>query len=364
MSSSVSAILNSEFENILSKEINREATLLSLIRKRPERKATVQWTVNVGGAKSQGVSITGNSPSASRDQNVPASLPIHVNSLQSTFTVNEKEIVEAAAQVSEEELRDLVGSYVTSAVEEMQRSLNEYLFIGDGSVETGGIYGLSTAVGTEDYAGISSNRYNLWQCDIIDLGLDNAGNYEARTDFGVLSVNYMFNMETKIRTKGGRYDMILTTPKVLEQYKRLFDKDRNFYHPVGEQRIPLVDLGFGVAGFAGVPIIDDPHCARVRSDAERAAIATAEGVSPSAIPELDEGVIYFLRMSDLVFKSAPVGNTKMIENGVYTQMERLAKAKLYVTDYAVGTIPQLELHSRKNCGRIQNIELETGVTNP
>lgn len=361
--SSIVNVLNTVFQETLSEEINREATLLSLITKRPERKATVQWNVNVGGAKAQGVSVTANSPEASRDLTIPATLPIHYSSLQTSITINEKEVKEAAVQVSEPELIDLLKSNVSSNVEEMQRALNEYLFIGTGGVNQGGIYGLQLAVSEEDYAGISATDYPLWRATVIDLGLDNNGNYADVDNWKALNIGSMFDMEQFIRTKGGRYDLILTSPKVMTQYKRLFATERTFYHVVGDQRIPLIDLGFGVGGFGGVPIIDDPHCFRTRSKQEREAIAaaSAEFASWQDVPEIDEGVIYFLKQSDLEFLSTPTDNTKMITNGVFTQMERLAKQKLYVSNYVAGCIPQMKLKSRKNVGRIQNIELETGV---
>lgn len=361
-------VLNYEFEQLLSREINREATLLSLINKRPERKATCQWIVNVGGAKATGTPISGSTPKESRDTNVPAQLPIHYNSLQSHFTMNAKEVAEAAEQVSEPELRDLLQAHMRGAVEEMQRSLNEYMFTGAGSVDEGGIFGLQVAVSENDYAGLSSKAYPLWRATVMDLGLDNQGSYQDIDNFEALSQGRLFEMERRIRTKGGKYNIIVTSPKMMEQYKRLFATERTFFVDTsgGDQgRVPLVDLGFGVGGFSGVPIIDDPHCYRVRSEEERAAIASASDQFASAedVPEQDEGVMYFLKQEDMVFKSVPTSeNTNFSTNGVYSQMERLAKEKLYIDEYAVGTIPQMELHSRKNCGRIQNVDLLTGVT--
>lgn len=363
-------VLNYEFEELLTEEVNREATLLSLVNKRPERKATCQWIVNVGGAKATGTPISGNTPNASRDTNVPAQLPIHYNSLQSSFTMNAKEVEEAAEQVSEPELRDLLRSYMKGAVEEIVRSLNENMYIGTGRVEDGGIFGLQQAVSEDDYAGLSSRAYPLWKAALLDLGKNNEGNYvdwkqEAPEP---LSKERLFEMERLIRTKGGQYDMIITSPKVMEQYKRLFVTERTFFVDTvqGEQgRVPLVDLGFGVGAFSGVPIIDDPHCYRVRSEEEREAIAanTSDFSSFEDVPEIDEGVMYFIRKDNLVFKTVPTGETATFRmNGCYTQMEHLAKTKLYIDEFAVGTIPQLELHSRKNCGRIQNIDLVTGVS--
>lgn len=360
-------VLNYEFEQMLTEEVNREATLLSLLSKRPERKATCQWIVNVGGAKAKGTPISGSTPNASRDTNVPAQLPIHYNSLQSSFTLNAKEVEEAAVQVSEPELRDLLRSYMKGAVEEMARSMNENLFVGKGDVEDGGIFGLQKAVSEDDYAGLSPKAYPLWKAVILDLGLDNEGNFKDWDNFEALSQKRLFEIERRIRQKGGKYDFIVTSPKVMEQYKRLFATERTFFVNTtsGEQgNVPLVDLGFGVGGFSGVPIIDDPHCYRVRDDEERAAIAAnSSGLNnASDVPEVDEGVMYFMRKDDLVFKSVPTGeNYTFSMNGTYTQMEKLAKTKLYIDEYAVGCIPQMELHSRKNCGRIQNIELISGV---
>lgn len=339
------ATLNKEFQNYLSEEINREATLLQLVTKRPERKANVDWTVNVGGALAEGLSITANAPSASHDKILPAQLPMNSGSLQSRFTVNEKEIIEAAEQVSVDELRDVIRAYMSSAIDELMNGLNKRLYSGDGSVADGGIYGLSTAISDKDYAGISADANPLWRASVIDAWDESNGASDKR---GKLTTNMFLEMEQLIRYRGGSYNTLVTSPAIMTEYKKLFEENRSYQIITMDGSRNAADLGFRVAGYAGKPIIDDAFCSRVRG-ADEAAITSALGT------DIDEGVIYFLNMRDLRFMSAPTeGSTA--RSGVYTQTELLAKNALYVNNYVTGVIPQLMLRTRKNCGVIKNIK--------
>lgn len=342
--------LNSIFENYLTEEINREATLLKLLKKRPERKNQVQWAVNVGGAVATGVPITASAPVTTNDSTVPASLPINANSFQTSFGLNAKEVEESAVLASQEELQDLMKSLLTTAVDEMMNAINIKLYEGTGAIADGGIIGLTNAVGQGDYAGISATTYPIWKASEVDLWDTSVSGTDKRS---ALSTDSLYKLERLIRQKGGRFDTIVTTPKVLEQYKRLFDTKRDFFVVVtGEQnRVPLADLGFGVGGFAGVPIIDDPYATRTRGSVTGSNDALATTALGSAV---DDGVMYFLRMADLEFLSVPTAGS-MNATGVFTQMERMGKTGLYVDQYVVGIIPQLILKSRKNVGVIKNI---------
>lgn len=330
-------VLNEIFQEYLSEEINREATLLRLVAKSPYRRATIPWSVNVGGAVAAGVPISANAPAASYDVVVPASLPINANSLQSTFTVNAKEVEESASQVSAPELRNLMRALMTSAVEEMMTSLNRNMWNGTGTVAQGGIYGLQLAISTADYAGISATTYPLWKA----AQLFHTSDGTAAGTTKPLDQDIMFKMERVIREKGGRYDLIVVHPKMMEQYKKLFSTTRTFVVPAysGEGSVPLVDLGFGVGGFGGVPIIDDIHCR----------IETAPGV-------YDEGVMFFMNRRDITFYTVPTQGSNAM-SGLYTQMEELARTGLYVTNYVTGVIPQLQVRSRKNCGVIRGVKV-------
>jgi hypothetical protein len=341
-------VLNSVFEDYLTEEINREATLLKLIKKRPERKNVVQWAINVGGASATGVAISASAPSSSNDTAIPASLPINANSFQTAFGINAKEVEESAVLSSQEELRDNLRALLSTAVDEMMNAINIRLYTGEGLVADGGIYGLSTAVSSKDYAGVSSTTYPIWKASEIDLWDTTSVDTDKRQ---ALTTDALYRMERLIRTKGGRFDLIVTTPKVLEQYKRIFDTKRDYFVMVTADsgRVPLADLGFGVGGFAGVPIIDDPFCQRTRNvSGNDASATTALGT------DVDDGVMYFLRSADLEFLSVPTMGSRQA-SGVFTQMELMGKTGLYIDKYVVGCIPQLVLKTRKNSGIIKNI---------
>ena len=336
-------ILNQEFQSYLTEEINREATLLNLVQKLAERKSTVEWTANMGGTKVEGVAITASAPAASSDKVVPAMLPINSGSIQSAFTLNSKEIVEAAEMVSPQELRNLLRSHMSLAVDEMLHTLSRNCYNGNGSVVDGGIYGLDEAVSdTKDYAGISASQYPLWRSVVVDKWDENASGADKRQP---LTTDDFHALERQMRYRPGRYDIIVTTPKVVEVYKKIFEANRSYNVYVTERgMIPTVDLGFSALSYAGKPIIDDAFCIRKRDAAEDAI----------ALGDDDEGVIYFLKLSDLEFMSVPTPGSSS-KSGVYTQMEQLAKNSLYVDRYVVGCIPQLKLKTRKNTGMIKNI---------
>jgi hypothetical protein len=341
------AVVNTIFSELLTKEVNREATFLSLLSKLPERKSNIQWSVGVGGTQATGVAITGSAPAASQDVTIPAQLPINSSSLQSTFTLNLKEIEEAKEMVSNAELRQLLSAQMRNAVDEQATTLNRKLYNGTGAISDGGIIGLSIAAGTGDYAGIPSATYPLWQGQVVDCWDAGAAATDKRQ---ALKTDFMLELDRKIRYRPGRYDLILTTPKVVEQYKKVFEANRSFQIMTFDgNRVPLVDLGFNVAGYMGTPIIDDVYCNRTRTAAE-SAITTALGT------DVDEGVMYFLRREDLTFYSAPVQNS-FSANGVYTLMRQLAQTSLYVDNFVVGCIAQLQLATRKNVGVIRNIKV-------
>ena len=336
-------ILNQEFQTYLSEEINREATLLNLLTKRPERKTSVEWTLNMGGVAVEGVAITANAPAASSDSIVPAMLPINSGSFQSRFTLNAKELQEAAVQVSPEELRNLLRAHMSLAVDEIMHTLNVNLYTGFGRVSEGGIYGLSAAVDDAyEYAGVDPAIYPLWQSQVIDKWDAGAAGADKRT---ALTTDDFHEIERKMRYRRGRYDAIITTPKVIEVYKKIFEANRSYNVYVTERGfVPTVDLGFTGLSYAGKPMIDDAFCQRVRP-------ANDPAISLGTV---DEGVMYFVKLSDLELLTVPTDGS-VAKSGVYTQMEELAKNALYVDNYVVGCIPQMCLKTRKNTGIIKNI---------
>lgn len=341
------AVLNNVFSELLTQEINRSATFLGLLSKFPERKSNIQWGVGMGGTTATGVAITGSAPAASMDATLPAQLPISAASVQSTFTLNLKEIEESKEQVTNEELRNLLEAQMRNAVEEIATTLNKKLYDGSGAIADGGLIGLSIAASAQDYAGISSATYPLWNVSEVDAWDATAAAADKRQ---ALKTDFMLELDRKIRYRPGAYDLILTTPKVVEQYKKVFEANRSYQIITFEgQRVPLVDLGFNVAGYMGRPIIDDVFCSRTRTAAE-SAITAALGTA------VDEGVMYFLKKDDLRFYSTPVTGA-FSANGVYTLMRQLAQTSLYVDNFVVGCIPQLQLTTRKNVGVIKNIKV-------
>jgi len=341
------AVLNNVFSELLTQEINRSATFLGLLSKFPERKSNIQWGVGMGGTTATGVAITGSAPAASMDATLPAQLPISAASVQSTFTLNLKEIEESKEQVTNEELRNLLETQMRNAVEEIATTLNKKLYEGSGAIADGGLIGLSIAASGQDYAGISSATYPLWNVSEVDAWDATATGTDKRQ---ALKTDFMLEVDRKIRYRPGAYDLILTTPKVVEQYKKVFEANRSYQIITFEgQRVPLIDLGFNVAGYMGRPIIDDVFCSRTRTAAE-SAITSALGTA------VDEGVMYFLKKDDLRFYSTPVAGA-FSANGVYTLMRQLAQTSLYVDNFVVGCIPQLQLTTRKNVGVIKNIKV-------
>lgn len=341
------AVLNDVFSALLTQEINRSATFLGLLNKFPERKSNIQWGVGMGGTTATGVAITGSAPAASMDATLPAQLPISAASVQSTFTLNLKEIEESKEQVTNEELRNLLEAQMRNAVEEIATTLNKKLYDGSGAIADGGLIGLSIAASGQDYAGISSATYPLWNVSEVDAWDATATGTDKRQ---ALKTDFLLEVDRKIRYRPGAYDLILTTPKVVEQYKKVFEANRSYQIITFDgQRVPLIDLGFNVAGYMGRPIIDDVFCSRTRTAAE-SAITTALGTA------VDEGVMYFLKKDDLRFYSTPVAGA-FSANGVYTLMRQLAQTSLYVDNFVVGCIPQLQLTTRKNVGVIKNIKV-------
>jgi hypothetical protein len=342
MASMATVVLNEIFDDLLKLEINREATLLRLIAKKANRKPTISWEVNVGGAQAVGLGIAADAPSSSYDSVQPARLPHDSYSLQTSFTVNEQEVAEAA-EVAPEQLKDLVGSLMTSAVDQLMSSMNTLLYTGDGSGNAAGIFGLQTAVGTGDYAGISVSSYPVWTSYVLDtrtynFGTENSVTFSADNP-NPLTQEHLFELEAQIRAKGGTYDLILTHPQVLKKYKALFATNRTFV--VSDNK--LADLGFGIGEYAGVPIIDDPFCPTRN-------VVGADGFTYLC------GDMYFLRLSDLEFFTIPTRMSAPL-SGVYATVQKLSKTAVYVQKYGVAVIPQMRLTTRKNAALLKNIRI-------
>jgi hypothetical protein len=126
--------------------------------------------------------------------------------------------------------------------------------------------------------------------------------------------------------------------RATEKNKQLIETQRTFV--INSNAI--ADLGFGVGEFSGIPIIDDPHVP----------VYTVNGKPASSM--------YFINTRDVNFYSVPTRNA-VTQGGaggsIYTQMEQLSKTGLYVSKIVVGTICQMVLRSRKNCGKIINIAI-------
>lgn len=331
-----SLVLNEIFQETLTEEINREATLLKLLTKSAFRKNNIRWSANVGGSAATGQSITSDAPAVSSDLVLPAGLGISSYSFQSSFNLNARELEAAKEQVSNAELRNMAKYHMTTSIDEMMNAINKKLYTGTGVEADGGVFGLARAVGIADYAGIDATAYPLWRSS-INTNLDANGAPKA------LGQNALFNIDQQVRVKGGRYDVIVTHPAVLAEYKKLFASVRSFVVNGNS----LADLGFGMGEYAGTPIIDDPFC-----PLETVTVASGPGAGTYTV-----GRMYFLKARDLEFYSVPTeGSTAM--SGLYTQMEALSKAGLYVQKYAVGTICQLQLRTRKNTALLSNILIQ------
>lgn len=228
----------------------RDWPLVALLNKKDAYQKEIKWNVNVGGAAASGrATDSAGALAASSDTTVPAKLSIGDRVLGHRFDVLRNDIVQArAAGVGA--LRNLFGTHIQTGFDVVFDGLDQTLYTGTGTAGSHGVYGMEYATDPAEvsYAGISSATHADWEA----YRNDNAGTGRN------LSRSLMGTTHAAILKRGGNYNVIITSPELVDKYEQQFASEASTTVNVGPQG--AIDMGFGAVTYKGRPIIPDRHC--------------------------------------------------------------------------------------------------------
>lgn len=309
----------------------RTYPLLTLLSKQDAFQRLIKWTANTGGATIGGRAVNAaNAIAASTDVNRPARLDIGDRVMGHRFDVLRTDIVEAR-RTAPGALVNLFSAHVRTGMEQLWATLNEQLYIGDGSAASHGIIGLdkvaSEAPADDTYAGINRVTYGLWDAYVDDNGgVDRA-----------LSRETLGTMEAALSRRGGSYDVIFTTPEIIEGYKQLFAEQPST--SVNVAPLGYADLGFLSIGYNGRPIISDPNCPTGEMH-----FVNSRGVS-----------VHTFNLTGSAENSVQADSTKTM--GLNILVAEIRNENPHVLSYEISTQPQLQVFNRrKDVAVLKDIE--------
>jgi hypothetical protein len=283
------------------------------------RQTQIKWDVEVGGGVAAIEAVTADGADTATDAVVAASLPIGAYRIKHQFRVSKVDMQEAA-NTAPTELRNLFSAHVERGVINILRTLNDLIFTGDGTNTDGQIVGLEK---------IADNTltYPSW------AALVNT-NATARA----LSRDLLYAIDEVVKTQESFYDLIVSTPRICTNYKKLFDTTRPLEFVYNNEGLPNADVGLGGVTYNGRPVLEDPQCT--------------------------PGTIYFLNSMDMQIytflmeagpssqigmqaqSSGEIGSTNVF--GLNFNVSELPSNNSAVRKFEIYVLPQVKCHNRKS----------------
>lgn len=252
--SSIASSLTVRFRDEVEKQINRATVLLQVL---PKGNGTtgkrLDWAVSfgtsVGAARNEGADVSGD---GNHDTKAPATLEF--GNYDDHFTVTGKAIRGAAAAGNPAQLANLFGESMGDCITRLAKGIAQGLY--DGTGATNFIHGLTATAGplqaTGEYANIDRATYPQWAANVYT----NSGVPRSLTKPLMRSVRRGI-----YEASGMRPDLIVCSPAVHEAYGNTFQLERRYVQEivVRGQKIVL-DGGWAVLEFDGIPVIEDVDC--------------------------------------------------------------------------------------------------------
>lgn len=294
-------------------------TLSAIANKVFARQQLIKWNADVGGA---GVTIKDLNEDATSSQQgavEPANLAIGQTAITHTFDLVLNDVTEAAA-VGIEPLRNLFQAHVNRGLIKIYRQLNTLLFTGTGIKADARVIGMEKVIdNTYSYAGIAPASFPGWSSV---LGVPASG-----TTPRALTKELLTNMETRLLNAEAAYDLIITTPEIVETYKNVFNASRSFMTS-GESN-QRADMGISDVFYNGRPVLADPAC-------------TA-------------GTMYFVDSTEIFLHTYRV-KEDAVNSGMAIKIGTLPTQSIYTEKWEIGVIPQLQAYSRKAVNALRYIQ--------
>lgn len=320
------------FEEELAQVPFRPYTLLSVLNKRKAFQRAIKWNANVGGADTGGRSITADASNTANNGDVvkPAELPIGGWVTNHIFHVLLTEIKELGTdEIAIPALRNLFQSELRTAIDVILPTLNQKLYTGTGALNATnhGIYGLTAVTDNASaYAAIDPATDTGW----VSTVLDNSGVDRA------LTRDLMSQIEIAVARSGAPYDIIVTTPELVQVYGKLFSLDRSL---TVNQVNGTADLNFSGYEWGGRPILTDVDC--------------------------PDGDMYFLNSTQCQFYSYDLSGanpeiavTKRLQDtmGIQFMIAQLPSQNPHTVKFEVSVIPQMKVHNRKYVAVVKDLD--------
>lgn len=333
--SAISSALSLIFDAKLARQWNRMARTISLLEAKVGGGKSVNWDASLSGQSAathvEGADVT--SGEFLIDQKVP--MILNWGLYRNAFGLTEHQLEAAmTSKDSAEQLMQLLEESVYESVAALASKLNADLFtgIGSGNALCGLDYSLLT---TGTYAGQTVDGTLLASNIDANGGVDRA-----------LTVDLMSNMEGLIFSASGlRPDMIVTTPKVMNKYKALFEPLRRVQgDSAGKYDTSVSD---GEVFFMGIPVIRDKDCpAGCMYFINKSAVHTV--YMPPA--NFGDSVSFVVKMA---MGSNGAGEEQ--DFGIPFRVQALAKTGDSVK-FFIRTAAQLVVRRPNACGKISSIK--------
>jgi len=314
----------------------RPFPMVNILTKVDQFQTAIKWDANVGGGVASGRAATTNPTVQATDQVVGASLPIGDYVIDHTFSILITKLTELGNLpdlLAPRALRSLFTAHIDTAFKVIYPKLNQLIWTGTGAADTTNlnVFGMESVIAAAPYANINPATYPLWASYV------NANAGTARP----LSKELFAAVEVDMFERGTFYNAIITTGRIAELYKTLYE--------VSEQHTPMggdgiADIGYTGLAYKGVPIRKDKDC--------------------------PEGTLWFVNTGDVELHTFAQGNYGLADPGAYemstvtdpTKSEglnflvgQLPRTNPQSVSYNISIMPQLKVHDRRAFSVITDI---------
>jgi hypothetical protein len=248
----ISSALNQMYEDRIASQINRASVALQVLPVELGKGKNVAWEARVGTAAASAIVDGADVSTFNSDTKLPATL--NFATYHDAFGVSGRALSVATNSGGPDELEDLFGEHIAEASERLAAKLNAEVYAGTGGSAPETLAGLTATalLATGTYAGINRATYTQWAANVMA----NGGVPRA------LSIALMRQMRRTIYlASGSKPDLILCDPIQHEKYAALLASERRYQQSVNLRGQTIVlDGGFQVLEFDGIPMIEDKDC--------------------------------------------------------------------------------------------------------
>jgi hypothetical protein len=251
----IAAVLNQRFDDDLTSNINRSTPVFQILPVKKANSPVLQWAEKFGTAATPATAALADGAAVvtfNSDTKVPALLDY--TTYHDAFGVTGMAVAKAAAAGNPQQIANLFEEEMRESIPRLAMAVAQDIYSGPGTGNR--MLGITaTAGGTRaagTYAGINRGTFTQWSGN----ELANGGILRP------LSIALMRRMRTTIYVASGlKPDFILCSPAIFEVYGNLLGDKRRYMEDVTLRgRKIVLDGGYQVLEFDGIPLIEDVSC--------------------------------------------------------------------------------------------------------